>query len=308
MTLRAALATVLAVGAALLAGCSAVASDGGNGLGGGPTAGTPGRISVVAGENFWGNIASQIGGDRVAVTSIISDPSADPHEYEATVHDAAVIADARIVIENGVAYDDFVKRLVTAGHRHDLSVLNVGNLVGASSDANPHLWYNPAYVEQAARAIEVLLAKADPAHTSSYQANLATFLKGEQAVVDTIAAIKAKYAGTPVGYTERVPGYLVTAAGLRLGTPAAFSVALEEGNDPNPLDSTHFENALRDRTVKALLYNAQVTDSVTSHLRDLAKSSGVPIVGVTENLPAGKDFQTWQADQAKALLAALDGR
>lgn len=307
MTLRPAFVGLLTAGTLLLAGCSAVANDAGSGVGGGSAGDTRGRIVIVAGENTWGDIARQIGGDRVSVSSIIAS-GVDPHEYETTVRDAALIDRARIVIQNGVAYDDFVKRLLDAGHRKDVKVLNVGKLVGAGDTANPHLWYNPPYVEQAARALAALLGQIDAGHSGTYQANVATFLKGEQQVVDTIATIKAKYEGTAVGYTERVPGYLVTAAGLRLGTPEAFSVALEQGNDPNPADATRFENAIKDHTIKALLYNLVVTDSVTTRLRDLAKSNGIPVVGVTENLPAGMEsFQAWQVSQAKALLTALGG-
>jgi len=270
---------------------------------------TNGKIGVVAGENFWGNIAAQIGGDRVAVTSIISDAGADPHEYESDVQDAAALADAKVVLENGLGYDDFLRKLVSASPSGKRTVLTISDVVGVTGgDANPHLWYDPSYVLSAAHAIEAVLAKASPADASTFQANLGAFLTGEQRVVGVVDRIKATYAGTAVAYTERVPGYLLDAAGLTLGTPASFSRSIEDGNDPSPADNAAFEKALTDRTVKVLIYNAQVTDSATKHLRDLATSSGVPVVGMTETLPATEpDFQTWQADQARALLAALGG-
>lgn len=270
---------------------------------------TNGKIGVVAGENFWGNIAAQIGGDRVAVTSIISDTGADPHEYESDVQDAAALADAKVVLENGVGYDDFLAKLLSASPGGKRTVLTISDVVGVTGgDANPHLWYDPDYVLTAAHAIEAVLAKASPADASTFQANLGAFLTGEQRVVDVVDRIKATYAGTAVAYTERVPGYLLNAAGLTLGTPASFSRSIEDGNDPSPADNAAFEKALTGRTVKVLIYNAQVTDSATKHLRDLATSSGVPVVGMTETLPATEpDFQTWQADQARALLAALGG-
>jgi zinc/manganese transport system substrate-binding protein len=156
--------------------------------------------------------------------------------------------------------------------------------------------------------IEAALAKASPPDASMFQANLKTFLSGEQGVVDVIDQIKAKHAGTPVAYTERVPGYLVTAAGLTLGTPFSFSLVLEAGNDPSPRDSAAFEQALTQHTVRVLIYKAQVTDSATKHLRDLAANWGVPVVSMTETLPStGPNFQTWQAHQASELLVALGG-
>lgn len=276
--------------------------------------GTPGRrsdgrIGVVAGENFWGDIAAQIGGDRVAVTAFISDAGADPHEYESNVRDAGVLAQSSVVLENGLGYDDFLGRMLAAGPGGKRTVLRVADIVGVRGDnANPHLWYGPRYVITAANAIEAALARAAPADTSVFRANLRGFLAGEQRVVDVVGQIKAKYAGTAVAYTERVPGYLIAAAGLRLGTPGSFAQSIEDGKDPSPGDNAAFEQALRTHTVKVLIYNAQVTDSATQHLRDLASRSGIPVVGMSETLPAGApDFQTWQADQARALLAALGG-
>lgn len=268
-----------------------------------------GKISVLAGENFWGNIAAQIGGDRAAVKSIISDPSADPHEYESTVDDAAAVAQARVVVENGVGYDDFLSKLTSAAPSAKRNVLNVGDIVHVEgANPNPHLWYNPAYVITTAQAIAAALAKASQPDAKTFQANLTTFLRGEQRVVDIVDQIKAKYAGTPVAYTERVSGSLLAAAGLRIGTPESFSLSLEDGNDPSPRDNAAFEKALTQHTVRVLIYNAQVTDSTTKHLRDLATSSGVPVVSMTETLPSSEpDYQSWQAHQAGDLLAALGG-
>lgn len=301
MTVR--LARRIATAAAALCAASVLAACGSQAGGGGGD----GRVRVVAGANMWGDIAAQIGGDKVSVTSIVSDPGTDPHEYESDVKDAAAIAKARVVIQNGLSYDDFVKRLVDAGHRGDLALINVAKLVGAADDANPHLWYRPEYVQAAARAIETELAKADPADAQTFEANLQTFLTGYRPVLDTIAAIKAHYAGTAVAYTERVAGYLVQAAGLRLGVPESFARALEEGNDPSPADGEAFTRAVENHGVKVLLYNGQVTNSVTAELRRQAQSSGVPVVSVTEMLPSGKTFQAWQAEQTAALLAALGG-
>jgi zinc/manganese transport system substrate-binding protein len=268
-----------------------------------------GKIGLVAGENFWGNIAAQIGGDRVAVKSLISDSGADPHEYESTVEDAAAVAGAKVVVANGVGYDDFLSKLVSASPSGDRTVLTVSDIGGVhGANPNPHLWYNPTYVIKAAQAIEAALAKESPADASMFQANLKTFLSGEQRVVDVTNRIKAKYVGQAVAYTERVPGYLVAAAGLKLGTPLSFSLALEDGNDPSPRDNAAFEQALTKHTVRVLIYNAQVTDAATKHLRDLARSSGVPVVSMTETLPSTEpNFQTWQARQAGELLAALGG-
>jgi zinc/manganese transport system substrate-binding protein len=289
--------TLLTLGA-----CSESASTGSTG------GGSSSPIAVVAGENFWGDITSQIGGAHVKVTSIISDPNTDPHEYETDPKDAAAVSGARLVIENGAGYDDFLADEVkTAGGSKQ--VLNIQTLVGATgSDPNPHLWYSPDYVRTAAEAIEKQLAADDPADAGTFHTNLAAFLAAYQPYLDTIAQIKATYAGTAISYTERVPGYLVDAAGLRLGTPAAFSQAVEDGTDPTPADTAAFNADIAGHKVKALLYNAQVTDSQTTKIRATATAAGVPVVGMSETVPAHySTFQAWQIAQAKALLAALGG-
>jgi zinc/manganese transport system substrate-binding protein len=312
MKRRAGVLAAIATTALIAAACSATTDAGaGNNLPvtSGAISHTPsGKLGVVAAENFWGDIAQQIGGNTVQVTSIISDPNTDPHEYESSARDGAAVAGASFVIQNGAGYDEFFNKLLAATPKSDREVLDVATVVGAGHDANPHLWYSPEYVLRAAQAIQEQLATEDPSHAAAYRSNLATFRQGEQQVVDVIDEIKSKYAGQAIAYTERVPGYLVGAAGLRLGTPASFSQAIEDGSDPSPADVAAFDAALKDHKVKALLYNAQVTSPTTQRLRDLARNSGVPIVGVTETMPPGaKNFQTWQADQARALLAALGG-
>lgn len=318
----------LSVGAALLAlGALGVAACGSGGAGtadnadnagngvpavaaGAPApSGGSGMLTVVAAENFWGDITRQIGGNQVSVTSIINDPNADPHQYETDARGAAAISRAAFVVENGLGYDDFVDKLLNASPNADREVLSIAKAVGVSGDkANPHLWYDPAYVATAAKAIEAQLARERPAAAATFEANLARFLAAEGRVSTVIGQIKAKYAGTPVAYTERVPGYLVAAAGLKLGTPPSFSQSVEDGDDPGPGATATFDAALTGKKVKVLLYNAQVTSPITAKARTLATKSGVPVVGVTETLPTTeKNFQTWQVDQAEALLAALGG-
>lgn len=263
----------------------------------------------MAGENFWGDIASQIGGDHVTVKSIISDSNADPHEYESNAADAASLATAKLVIENGIGYDDFMDKLLSASpssHRTIVSVQKVLHVTGTT--ANPHVWYDTARVPEVAKAIQQQLSRADPANAKAYAANAQRFDDSLKPIEDTIATIRSKYAGTKIAYTERVPGYLTDAAGLTLGMPQAFTQAVEQGEDPSPAANAAFEAAIKNRTVKVLLYNGQVTDSETSDVKKLATAAGVPVVGVTETMPpTDKDYQSWQLRQAKEILAALGG-
>jgi zinc/manganese transport system substrate-binding protein len=283
---------------ALVLIAAACGSSGAHAQSGGP-------LKVVAAENFWGNVAAQLGGPRVRVRSIISDPATDPHLYESDARDAAAVSDARLVIENGAGYDDFIGKLASGSKK----VLNIADAVDArGSDVNPHLWYDVVNVRIAAQAILVRLETIDPAYKDAYEANYRAFYNGLVPVLDTIDAIKAKYAHTPVAYTERVPQYLLDNAGLDVRTPTRFAQAIEDGTEPSAGDTHAFDQLIDHHEIKLLIYNAQASTRVTNDVRARAKSAGIPVVAVTETLPKNEpSYQQWQLHQVQAILSALGG-
>jgi zinc/manganese transport system substrate-binding protein len=270
---------------------------------------TPGVVKVVAGENFWGNIAGQIGGGHVQVTSILSNPDTDPHEYEANVADALAVAEARLVITNGAGYDDFLTQLLGATTNAGRIVLTVQAVLGmGGSGVNPHFWYDIPRVPQVAAAIEAALARLDPPDAKVFAANLAAFDASLRPIDAVIAAIRRRYPGAPVAYTERVPGYLLQAAGLTVVTPPGFASAIEDGNEPSAGATAQMFELITSRGTKVLLYNAQTVSPVTQQVRALARQYGVPVVPVTETMPPSfRSYQAWQLAQATALLSALGG-
>ena len=304
---------VIAIAAAIgvTAGCSSspspAPSPSGTASSSGAAASPP--LDVVASTNVWGDIAKQIGGDHVVVTSIMSDPNADPHEYEADAKTAAVLSKSQVVIENGLGYDDFMDKLLAASPSPSRKVLDAADVMQiAGSDANPHVWYDIAKIPAVATAIAAQLGALDPADAAAFTTNARTFTDSLAPINAAIANIRSTYANSPVGYTERVPGYLVDAAGLRLATPASFAQSIEDGNDPSPADNAAMDAALADKTIKVLLYNGQVTSPATDAVKQLAQKSAVPVVGVTETLPpTDEDFQAWQLRQITELTTALGG-
>jgi len=214
---------------------------------------TPGVVKVVAGENFGGNIAGQIGGRHVQVTSILSNPGTDPHEYEADVADALAVAEARLVIANGAGYDGFLSQLLGA-------TVNAGRVV------------------RVAAAIEAALARLDPPDANVFAANLAAFDASLRPVEAVIASIRRRFPGAPVAYTERVPGYLLQAAGLTVVTPPGFAAAIEDGNEPGAGATAQMFQLITGHGTKVLLYNAQAVSPVTQQVRALARQYGVPVV------------------------------
>ena len=289
---------VLSLAAPALAGCGSSR----------PPA-TPGAVRVVAGENFWGNIAAQIGGRHVRVTSILTSPTADPHLYESDVSNAVAVAEAGLVIENGAGYDDFVAQLLSATRHPGRVVVSVQDVLGANGpDVNPHFWYDIPRVPEVAGAIEAALARLEPRHASAFAAGLAAFDASLRPIEAIIGQIRRRFPGAPVAYTERVPGYLLAAAGLRVLTPPGFAAAIEDGTDPSPDDTVVMDGLLTGHRVKVLLYNAQVVSAVTQHVQALARSCHVPVVGVTETMPPPyRSYQAWQLAQAEAIRRALGG-
>jgi zinc/manganese transport system substrate-binding protein len=263
-------------------------------------------VDVVAAENFWGNIAGQLGGKQVSVTSLITNPNADPHLFETNAADAAKLAQAAVVIENGAGYDDWMESLLNAdsGHPKVVNAASVLHITG--SDPNPHLWYDIPEVPKAAAAIEAALAKADPQASSVFRQNLQRFDASLSPLTAMLAKIKDQFANAPVAYTERVPGYALAAAHLSVKTPTGFARAIEDGEDPGPADTLAMQQLLTKHRVDVLLYNVQTVTPVTTQIRTLALKSGIPVVGVSETMPSSDHtYQQWQLSQLTALYRAL---
>jgi zinc/manganese transport system substrate-binding protein len=262
---------------------------------------------VVAAENFWGNVAAQIGGRDVQVTSLISDPNADPHLFETDARDAALLAEAQVVIENGAGYDPWISSLLSADGGHPRLVNAASVLHVSGSDPNPHLWYDIPRVPKVAAAIAAALTKASPGDASTFAKNLATFDASLKPLESTLATIKQRFHNVGVAYTERVPGYLVADADLEVKTPPGFARSVEDGTDPGAADTVAMRNLLTDHNVNVLLYNVQTVTPVTAQMRDLAKQHGIPVVGVSETMPkSARTYQQWQQSQLTNLLHALD--
>ena len=263
-------------------------------------------ISVLGTENFYADLLAQIGGSRVAASSILNDPSADPHEYEASPGAAKLVADSKLVIVNGIGYDDFMEKLLGASTKPDRVVINVQDILGVKDDVNVHVWYDPATMPKVAEAATAALTKLDPQNAAYFSAQKAKYLAALKPVNDKIAGLKAKYAGVPIAFTENVAGYLTDAIGLKVLTPPEFMEAIESGTDPAPADVATERDLLTGHKVKALLYNSQVTSPLTEQIRTLAIQNNVPVVAVAETIPPNvKTFQEWQLAQLDELEKAL---
>jgi zinc/manganese transport system substrate-binding protein len=263
-------------------------------------------IRVVAAENFWGSIASQLGGTHVKVISVIVNPNTDPHTYEPTTVDARNLAFAQLVIENGIGYDPWAPKLLSADQTHPV-VLDVGALLGVAQGGNPHRWYNPTDVTLVVNRITKDLQRLDAANGAYFARQRARFETVLMASYDrTIAAIKSKYAGTPVGASESIFAMLAPALGLKLITPAHFLKAVSEGTDPSAADKATIDRQIAQHKIKIYVYNSQnVTPDVQAQLTEVRREH-MPVATITETMvPATSTYQAWQTKQLMGIESAL---
>jgi zinc/manganese transport system substrate-binding protein len=271
-------------------------------------------LRVVAAENFWGSLVAQLGGNYTSVLSILSDPNADPHEYESSSQDATAIACAQLVIVNGVGYDDWALQLIGADDNPHQAVLNVGNLVGVNVTGgivagNPHLWYNPTYVNDTVAAMYSDLTALEPSATPYFQANYAALNVSLGELYGRANAIRDQFSGTEVASTESIFVYLANFTDLDLVSPPSFMEAISEGNDPPAQSVVTFEDQLESGSVSVLVYNEQTVTPITTQMEAIATAYNVTVVGITETIqPTGTPFQTWMGAEYQALEAGLSAR
>jgi zinc/manganese transport system substrate-binding protein len=265
-------------------------------------------IRVVAIESFYGDLARQIGGDRVTVITILSDPNLDPHEYESTADDAKAIANAQVLVKNSLGYDAFVDKLTLASPRPLRKVIGVGELVGHVDGDNPHLWYDPTVMPKVAQRLAAVFTQLHPADSDYFQERLDAFTAQEKNVDDLVAAIRTRYQGTKVLPTEPVFDYMAVALGLDVvDRDGAFQKAVEEGNDPPAAAVAAFRAQLASHTIKVLIYNNQAVTPITKQMQALAAENNVAIVAVSETEPANTAYQQWMIDELTQLQTALGG-
>jgi len=264
------------------------------------------QIAVVAAENFYGDIARQVGGDRVAVVSIMSNPDQDPHLFETTPAVVRQLANAQVVILNGANYDPWMDKLLTVAPRSGRIVINAAEFNGRKPGDNPHVWYDPATMPAVATALADALAKVDSAHASDYATRLKVTLDSLARITQRVAQIKARHAGIAVTATEPVFGLMVDALGLTMRNQH-FQLAMMNDTEPSARDVAALESDLKEHKVKALIYNSQVSEKLTERMRAIAGAAKVPVIAVTETMPANTSFQDWVLGELNAVDKALSG-
>jgi len=302
----------LLAGALVLAGCSASSSATGSTAAVRDPVGSPSSsptVSVVASTNVYGDLVSRIGGGHVSVVSFINDPNADPHSYEASPRNQLALAGAKLVIENGGGYDDFMDKMLGATKAADRQVLNAveisGHVAPPGGETNRHVWYDFAGMDALVDKITEALTKADAPDSADFKANADGMHQGLADLRKREDGIKAAHSGGAVAITEAVPLYLLEACGLKNMTPPEFSKAIEDSTDVPAAFLQQVLDLVKNHQVSELLYNSQTANARTDQVRAAAAASGVVVVAVTETLPGGSDFLSWMNHNLTAVEAGL---
>jgi len=292
-------ATLALAGAVALAGCGASGSA--------SSASSSGKLQVAAAENFWGSIAAQLGGEKVAVSSIIVNPNTDPHSYEPTASDGVTFATSQMAIVNGIGYDGWASKLIAANPSSGRVTLDVGDLLGLKDGHNAHQWYSPASVQRVIDQIVADYKRLDPKDSVYFDRQRATFVTSALAGYDRLRKeIRARYAGVPVGYSESIFQPLGEDLGLRLLTPYSFAKAIAEGTDVSAADKQTVDRQAEDGAIKVWVYNSQNATPDVQRVNQLAHAAQIPIATITETLsPASATFEQWQDAELTRLRAAL---
>jgi zinc/manganese transport system substrate-binding protein len=287
-----------------------------------------GKVDVVASTDVWGAVASAIGGEHAQVTALYTSPDGDPHEFEASAKDTARVSDAGVVVLNGGHYDAYMEE---APKGPDAIVVNAFDLMEGTEHSeeqghdhaegeaheeeghdhapgavNEHVFYNLTVVGEVANKIANALSEKDSANEQYYRDNAGTFNEQIAQLQTQLASIQATDPGAQVAQTEPLAGYLLAEAGLEDVTPAGFQDAVEAGQSPSARDVAATQDLLRDRKVRALVYNTQAVDEAAKALLDIANTAGVPVVDFTETLPVGvTDYIAWQRAHVETQTSAL---
>jgi len=287
----------LALGVVLvLTGCSTPAATPHTGL-----------ITVVASTNVYGSIASVIGGTRVNVTSLITDSSTDPHNFQGSARTQLSLSRADVVIENGGGYDPFVDTLLAGANNPGVKLLNVTTISGktVTPDFNEHLWFDLNTMELLVAHLVSTYAALDPDHASYFESNAQPYIGHLASLSGWLAGIGQHFGHLGVVMTEPLPGYLIDEAGLTVISPPEFSQAIEAGTDVPPAVLKTTLQLITSKTAALVIYNTQTSGPQTDAVLAAAHDAGVPVLPVAEILPPGGEYLHWMDSTVNALRLAL---
>jgi zinc/manganese transport system substrate-binding protein len=246
-----------------------------------------------------------IGGKNVIVSSIISNPEADPHLFSVSPKTAIKVTDAKVVIYNGVDYDPWMDQLLSSQPSNNkLAIINISEMSGLEKSDNPHIWYNPDVFPALAKKLSEKFSAIQPGNKTYFEKNLASFNDKYKCVWRLIKIIRLKYSGISVTATEPILGHMAKALGLKM-EGNDFQHVIMIGSEPSPKMMTEFIDLIKKGKIKVLFYNEQVTSPTTRYILQTAEQNHIPTVGVSETMPTGINVVEWLTKELEETQKAL---
>ncbi|WP_125566546.1 metal ABC transporter solute-binding protein [Companilactobacillus insicii] len=264
------------------------------------------NIKIVATTDFYGEVAKAVVGNKGTVESIINKPGVDPHDYEPTTAIAKDVSNADVTIANGLGYDSWMNKL---SKKNNGTFIKVGeNILDKKTGDNPHIWYNPTTMPKLANKIATELSKKQPDNEKYFKANAKKYISSLKPVQNELDELtnKAKESDNKEVYvSEPVFDYSIKAIGFTVGNKD-FEKAVENGTDPSPTVIKNMRQGIQKRKISFLVYNSQADSKTVDNMIALAKKNNIPILKVTETLPAGKTYKEWMLSQYQQLNTILE--
>lgn len=256
-------------------------------------------ITVVASLNQWGSLASQIGGDDVQVTSILSSTNVDAHDFEPTTADVAKLEKADVVLVNGAGYDSWADKTLAKGAER----ISVADTVGAMTGDNPHLWFSKDARAAVAKALTDVYSRLRPSEKDTFTKNYNTWNSAEEQLTTTMKTFADKHGAMSYAATESLAYYLMSDLGFTDATPKGYAQSTSSEGEPAASDITDFQALLKDRKVSLLVNNSQEMNKTAEELTSLAESNSIPVLSVTEQMPSDRKTLT---DWIMALVEQIE--
>ncbi len=264
------------------------------------------KINVVTTTDFYGEVAKAVAGDKGKVTSVINNPNVDPHDYNPTTKIGTEVAKANVVVANGVGYDTWMSKLVKDNSK--VKYIRVGELLMGKKDGdNPHLWYKPETMPKLANALAAKFGKMQPKNKAYFKKNAKKYIDSLKPVndkIDSLNAIAKKSKSKDVYVSEPVFDYALEAAGFKVGNKK-FEEDTENGVDQAPSTIKNMQAGIKGKKIAFFVFNKQVDSKTVDNMVSLSKKNNVPVLPVTETLPAGKTYKTWMLSQYTQLEKIL---
>ncbi|WP_188351102.1 metal ABC transporter solute-binding protein [Leuconostoc pseudomesenteroides] len=257
------------------------------------------QITIVASTDFYAELAQAVVGSHGKATAIIKNQNISPEDYEPTTAVAKQVSQADIALANGLGYDTWLNKLAKASDQAKL--IRVGETVlKQKTGSNPHLWNNPETMIKTAQYLAKQLGKEDPVHKADFQKNAKKYIASLKPIQSLITQISQDSNGQSVAQTEPVFEYMLKALGYHV-MDSDFSEAIEAGNDPSPTTLASLRSAIENHQIAFIVNNKQTSSTTVSNIISLAKTHDIPVVNVTETLPNGENYVSWQLSELQQI-------